>query len=139
MAANARVEASSVLIDMIALACATAGRNLSWDEWEQARATREYDKTCKDLPVSPSLIVSGRLGRFMQDECGRLSLSRKRVDMRKRAQVEIIRVEIVRPLASGPFHFRAPQAGFDRTDDTADNPVLKIEDILERPVEFTRP
>src|SRR5206468_1260942 len=66
-----------------------------------------------------------------QFEGGRLSLSRKRVYIRKRVQVEIIRVEIIRPLASGPFHLRSPQAGFDRSDDTGNNPVLKIEDILE--------
>ena len=59
--------------------------------------------------------------------------------MRKRTQVEVIRVEVVRPLASGPVDLRSPQAGFDRTDDAGDNPVLKIEDILDRPVELSYP
>jgi WD40 repeat protein len=42
--------------DLIALACKTAGRNLSWDEWRLAHKDDAYRKTCADLPVSPSLI-----------------------------------------------------------------------------------
>jgi hypothetical protein len=41
---------------LIAQACATAGRNLSWDEWQQAIDDEPYRKTCAGLPVSPSLI-----------------------------------------------------------------------------------
>ncbi|HEX5692074.1 MAG TPA: hypothetical protein VFX76_18795, partial [Roseiflexaceae bacterium] len=43
---------------LTALACATAGRNLSWDEWRLAHGDEPYRKTCPDLPVSPSLIDS---------------------------------------------------------------------------------
>src|SRR5450755_627749 len=85
-------------------------------------------------------IVRIDLERFPEQfERGRPSLWRIRIRMRKRAQVEVIRVEIVRPLASGPVDLRSPQARFNRTDDTGDNPVLKIEDILDRPVELYCP
>jgi WD40 repeat protein len=41
---------------LLALACATAGRNLTWDEWQQAFKDLPYRKTCPNLPVSASLI-----------------------------------------------------------------------------------
>jgi WD40 repeat protein len=37
------------------MACATAGRNLAWSEWQQAIGD-DYRKTCADLPVHRSLI-----------------------------------------------------------------------------------
>jgi hypothetical protein len=37
------------------LACAMAGRNLTWDEWRQGIGG-DYHKTCPDLPVHRSLI-----------------------------------------------------------------------------------
>lgn len=41
--------------ELITMACRTAGRNLTIGEWEQIN-TLPYEKTCADLPISPSLI-----------------------------------------------------------------------------------
>ncbi|NTV65312.1 MAG: WD40 repeat domain-containing protein, partial [Oscillochloris sp.] len=42
--------------DMAERACATAGRNLSNAEWQQAFGDQPYRKTCAGLPISASLI-----------------------------------------------------------------------------------
>jgi tetratricopeptide (TPR) repeat protein len=42
--------------DMIGQACAMAGRNLTWNEWQQFMGDTPYRKTCTDLPIHPGLI-----------------------------------------------------------------------------------
>jgi hypothetical protein len=42
--------------ELIARACATASRNLTWDEWQDSLEDEPYRKTCPSLPISPSLI-----------------------------------------------------------------------------------
>jgi WD40 repeat protein len=37
--------------DLMELACQTAGRNLSYDEWQKYFSEEEYRETCPDLPV----------------------------------------------------------------------------------------
>lgn len=46
----------AALDELRAAACATAGRNLSYDEWASAFGTRAYRKTCPELAVAPTLI-----------------------------------------------------------------------------------
>lgn len=45
--------------DLVALACTTAGRNLTLDEWEQDFPGQPYHKTCDDLPIDASLLRRG--------------------------------------------------------------------------------
>ncbi len=42
--------------DLRAAACATAQRNLSYEEWRSAFGGEPYRKTCPNLPVAPQLI-----------------------------------------------------------------------------------
>jgi WD40 repeat protein len=44
------------LDDMIATACRSAGRNLSWSEWQEFFGAAPYHQTCRDLPPHPSYI-----------------------------------------------------------------------------------
>ena len=59
--------------------------------------------------------------------------------MRQGAQVEIVGVEVVRPLALGPLDLGVKQARLDRADDTQCDLVLQFEDVVERAVEAVGP
>jgi WD40 repeat protein len=61
---------------LIAQACATAGRNLTWDEWQEALGDLPYRKTCANLPVSPSLIDTAASRADADDIEGALELSK---------------------------------------------------------------
>lgn len=63
--------------ERVALACAAAGRNLSWDEWQQAFGAVPYRKTCPDLPASPSLIDRAANLAGLGDIQGALALARR--------------------------------------------------------------
>ena len=41
------------LSDLLPLACRTAGRNLTREEWSRYLGDRRYDATCRDLPETP--------------------------------------------------------------------------------------
>jgi WD40 repeat protein len=43
------------LPDLTALACRFAGRNLTFDEWQQYFPGQEYPLTCPNWPVHPSV------------------------------------------------------------------------------------
>ncbi len=43
--------------DLAALAGQTAGRNLSWAEWQQFFGHEQYRQTCQDAPLHPSVIT----------------------------------------------------------------------------------
>jgi tetratricopeptide (TPR) repeat protein len=43
--------------DLLALACRTAGRNLTWEEWQQYFPGQNYRATCPDLPPHFSFIA----------------------------------------------------------------------------------
>jgi hypothetical protein len=45
---------------LVELACRTAGRNLSADEWKQYMGEEPYHKTCPKLPVHPSVAEPAR-------------------------------------------------------------------------------
>jgi len=47
------------LEELIDLACHTAGRNLTYPEWQQYFPGQPYCKTCPDLPIHPSFIEHG--------------------------------------------------------------------------------
>jgi WD40 repeat protein len=40
-------------------ACALAGRNLTYSEWEESFAPAPYEKTCQGLPIHPSVLEFG--------------------------------------------------------------------------------
>jgi hypothetical protein len=61
------------------------------------------------------------------------------MQLRQRAQVEVIGAEAFGRLAAGALDLRLPQARFDRANDARGNLVLKLEDIVERAVEAVGP
>jgi len=64
--------------ELVAAACATAGRNLAWGEWQQLLgADTPYHKTCPNLPISPSLIDSAAQMAASGDIQGALALARR--------------------------------------------------------------
>ena len=58
----------------------------------------------------------------------------KDAKMRKRAQIEIVGVETVRPLALGALDLGVQQARLDRADDAQGDLVLQFEDVVERAI-----
>ncbi len=51
----------SLYIDeLVALACDTAGRNLTWAEWQQHMGQESYRKTCPKFPIDPNFVEFGR-------------------------------------------------------------------------------
>jgi hypothetical protein len=47
--------------DLRELACRTAGRNMTWEEWQKFFGEQvPYRKTCAELPIHPSFIESAR-------------------------------------------------------------------------------
>ena len=56
-----------------------------------------------------------------------------------RAEQIVVGIEIGRRLASRPFQLGFLQARLQRTDDALGNPVLQLENIIERAVEFVGP
>ena len=44
------------LDDLLQRACATAGRNLTWSEWQQSFNQEPYHQTCTNLPPHPSYL-----------------------------------------------------------------------------------
>ncbi|MBK8903663.1 MAG: tetratricopeptide repeat protein [Anaerolineaceae bacterium] len=44
------------LDDLVTIGCRVAGRNFTYQEWEQYFPDEEYRKTCPDLPIHPSFV-----------------------------------------------------------------------------------
>jgi hypothetical protein len=62
--------------DIVALACATAGRNPDWEEWPQFFGDAPYHKLCSNMPASPSLIDAAADLARTGDITGALELRR---------------------------------------------------------------
>jgi hypothetical protein len=81
-----------------------------------------------------SVIALDRQGLFKKSR-GLRSLCRHRhEDMRKRAQYEVIGVQIFRPFPFDAFDLCITQAWFDRADDVQSDFVLEGENVIERTV-----
>jgi hypothetical protein len=46
------------LDDLVRLACQTAGRNFTGDEWNKYFPDRNYERTCDQWPADPSAVVT---------------------------------------------------------------------------------
>jgi hypothetical protein len=63
--------------DVVALACATAGRNPDWEEWQQFFGGAQYKKLCPNLPAFPNLIDTAADLAATGDITGALELRRQ--------------------------------------------------------------
>ena len=56
-------------------------------------------------------------------------------DVRQRPQIQVIGVQAVGRLLPGTLDFRPLELGRDRADDVRRHLILKLEDVLQRPIE----
>jgi hypothetical protein len=98
---------------------------------ERARATACSASSCL-VRIEPQRFLEHR-------QCPRVGLRLHAVHVRQRLQEEVVRLQVLRPLAPEPFDLGATDLRLDGADYAFRDPVLKVEDVLEVAVETFGP
>ena len=87
---------------------------------------------CRVVRVEPQRLIQ-------ETQCLVGVRRRVRMGMRQGAEVEVIGVEAVGPLAARPLDLGVSQRRLDRADDALGQSILQIENVLDRALELVGP